>query len=161
MSDEPEPLHLQDEIRQRQPFRSASREAVLGLFRTADLLRHELARIIEPHGVTMQQYNVLRILRGAGETGLPTLAIAERMIERAPGITRIADRLEQVGLVTRIRSREDRRQVVCRITPAGLDLLARIDPAVDENDDRILAMLAVDEQHELIRLLERIRAGYR
>jgi DNA-binding MarR family transcriptional regulator len=152
---------LQEEIRQQRPFRSPGEEAVLGLWRTADLIRHHIARAIEPAGITLQQYNVLRILRGAGAEGLPTLAIAERMIERAPGITRIVDRLLAQGLVTRERSTIDRRQVVCRIAPEGLALLARLEEPVARASDSALPMLAPEEQEHLARLLDRIRAGYR
>jgi DNA-binding MarR family transcriptional regulator len=151
---------LQREIRQTRPFRSASQEAVLGLLRTADVVRRFLARVLEPYDVTPQQYNVLRILRGAGAEGLPTLTIGERMLEDSPGVTRLIDRLVAKGLVSRQRSREDRRQVLCRITPPGLDLLARIDGIVDARDDDALSMLTPDEQRELIRLLDRIRAGH-
>src|SRR5215208_2200660 len=105
------PSILQQEIRQSRPFRSRQQEAVLALLRTSDVVRRFLARIVEPHGITLQQYNVLRILRGAGEEGIPTLAIGERMIEQAPGITRLLDRLESKGLVRRSRCPEDRRQV--------------------------------------------------
>ena len=100
---------LAREIQQRRPFQSARQEAALGLLKTVDLLRLHLSSVLEPFGVTDQQYNVLRILRGAGKDGLPTLAIAERMIERAPGITRLIDRLEKKGLVRRVRDPHDRR----------------------------------------------------
>ncbi len=92
---------LAREIQQKRPFQSARQEAALGLLKTVDVLRLHISRVLEPFGVTDQQYNVLRILRGAGQDGLPTLEIAERMIERAPGITRLIDRLETKGLVSR------------------------------------------------------------
>jgi MarR family transcriptional regulator, organic hydroperoxide resistance regulator len=152
---------LQEEIQQQRPFRSPGEEAALGLWRTADLLRHHFARAIEPYGITLQQYNVLRILRGAGGDGLPTLAIAERMIERAPGITRIVDRLLAQRLVTRERSTIDRRQVVCRIASEGLALLERLEAPVAQASDTALPMLAAEEQEQLARMLDRIRAGYR
>jgi MarR family transcriptional regulator, organic hydroperoxide resistance regulator len=158
MSDEASAL--QREIRQKRPFRSPSQEAVLGLLRTADVVRRFLARVLEPYDVTPQQYNVLRILRGAGAEGLPTLTIGERMLEDSPGVTRLVDRLIAKGLVTRERSREDRRQILCRITPPGLDLLARIDEPMDARDEDALGMLTPDEQKELIRLLDRIRARH-
>ena len=151
---------LQREIGQKKPFRSASQEAVLGILRTADVVRRFLARVLEPYDVTPQQYNVLRILRGAGAEGLPTLTIGERMLEDSPGVTRLVDRLVAKGLVTRARSKEDRRQVLCRIAPPGLDLLERIDGVVDAQDDAALGMLGPDEQKELIRLLDRIRAHH-
>ena len=158
MSDEESAL--QREIGQRKPFRSASQEAVLGILRTADVVRRFLARVLEPYDVTPQQYNVLRILRGAGDEGLPTLTIGERMLEDSPGVTRLVDRLVAKGLVTRARSKEDRRQVLCRIAPPGLDLLAQMDGVVDAQDDAALGTLTPDEQKELIRLLDRIRAHH-
>ena len=92
---------IQAEIKQKKPFRSRQQEAGLALLRTADVVRRRIARVIEPHGVTLQQYNVLRILGGAGKEGMPTLEIAGRMIERTPGITRLLDRLEAKRLVRR------------------------------------------------------------
>src|SRR5882672_7045068 len=118
---------LQREIQQTKPFRSHGQECILGLLRTADVIRRFLARVLEPFDVTPQQYNVLRILRGAGCDGLPTLSIGERMLEEAPGVTRLIDRLEAKGLVQRERSPQDRRQVFCWLTPAGKDLVERID----------------------------------
>lgn len=151
---------LQSEIQQTKPFRSQSQEAVLGLFRTTDILRRTLSQVLEGHGVTQQQYNVLRILRGVGDKGLPTLAIAERMVEHAPGITRLIDRLEKKGWVERQRSTGDRRRVVCRITGGGLSLLESLDGPINDLDDSWLAMLSEEEQGQLIHLLDRIRDAY-
>lgn len=151
---------LRHEIRQTRPFRSLSQEAMLGLFRTTDILRRTNSKVLEPYGLTLQQYNVLRILRGAGDQGLPTLAIAERMVERTPGITRLIDRLLKKELVERERPPGDRRQVVCRITGKGLDLLKDLDEPVAELDDRCLAMLSDEEHQILIDLLDRIREAY-
>jgi DNA-binding MarR family transcriptional regulator len=150
---------LQQEIKQTRPFRSVAQEATLGLMRTADLIRRHIAARIEPHGVTTQQYNVLRILRGARPDGLPTLEIAERMIEQAPGITRLLDRLEAKQLVQRERCPSDRRQVTCRITPQGVALLAAMDPGIDQADADLVAGLDLGEQRQLVRLLDRLRRG--
>lgn len=152
---------LAKEIRQQRPFRSLGQEAVLGLMRTTDLVRRGIARVLEPYDVTPQQYNVLRILRGAGEQGLPTLEIGDRMVEQAPGITRLLDRLEAKGLVTRKRCPEDRRQVLCWLTPAGRDLVERLDEPVDQADATALDMLSDEEKRELIRLLDRVRTSLR
>jgi DNA-binding MarR family transcriptional regulator len=148
---------LQAEIKQTRPFRSSGQEAAVALLRTADVLRRRFAEVLAPTDVTVQQYNVLRILRGAGAAGLPTLEIAERMIERAPGITRLIDKLESAGLVARERSAEDRRAVVCRATSKGLALLAGLDDAVDAADDEALGMLTERERRDLIRTLEKVR----
>jgi DNA-binding MarR family transcriptional regulator len=147
-------------IKQGRPFRSASQEGLLALFLAADAVRRTVALLLDEHGgLPPQQYNVLRILRGAGEAGLPTLEIPERMIEHAPGITRLLDRLEKQKWVERERSQADRRQVICRITKSGLALLARVDEHVDGQDDEILSMLSQKEIRVLIDLLNRIRAG--
>lgn len=149
---------LRREIRQGRPFRSLKQEATLGLLRTADLVRRRMGALVEPHGVTLQQYNVLRILRGAGGP-LPTLEVGERMVEQAPGVTRLLDRIEAKGLVSRERCAEDRRQVLVSITPAGLALLAALDERVDREDDDVLATLDEAETRRLIELLDRVRAG--
>lgn len=130
----------------------------MALIRTADLVRRTVGVVVEPSGITPQQYNVLRILRGAGEAGLPTLEIAERMIEQMPGITRLVDKLEAKKLVARERCRTDRRQVFCRITPAGLALLARLDQPV-EAALSALGTLNRKELTQLVELLDRARSG--
>jgi len=159
-TERPTTSRLQQEIKQSKPFRTPGQEAFLGLFRTVDLLRRKATAQIEPEGITLQQYNVLRILRGAGLPGLPTLEIVNRMIEQAPGITRLLDRLEAKRLVSRERCPDDRRQVTCRISDKGLALLGRIDAAVDAADEALLHPLTIPEQRQLIRLLDRIREGY-
>jgi DNA-binding MarR family transcriptional regulator len=150
---------LKDEIKQRRPFRSRGHEGVLSLLRTADQLKRDLAQVVEPHGLTLQQYNVLRILRGAGARGLPTLDIAERMIEQAPGITRLLDRLEKKAFVRRERCPQDRRQVLVAISPAGLRLLAGLDGPVAKADDALLERLGPRRTVTLIRLLEAVRGS--
>ncbi|HXI21068.1 MAG TPA: MarR family transcriptional regulator [Gemmatimonadales bacterium] len=150
------PVHR--EIKQRRPFPSPAQEAIVALFRTTDRLRRRIAQVLEPSGVTLQQYNVLRILRGAGEGGLPTLEIVERMIEQTPGITRLLDRLERKRLVSRERCPSDRRQVTCRITESGLTLLAGLDATVDRTDEELLG-LEPAELRRFTALLDRIRGG--
>jgi DNA-binding MarR family transcriptional regulator len=130
-----------------------TKAAVLGILRAADVLRRRGAALLEPYGITLQQFNVLRILRGARPDGLCTLTIADRMLEQAPGITRLVDRLEAKGLVVRVRSGEDRRQVWCRITPAGLRLLARLDGPVADLDRALVAGLPRPDQERLAELL--------
>lgn len=137
---------------------------VVGLLRTVDVVRRFLARVVEPQGITLQQFNVLRILRGAeraGEKdGLPTLELAERMVERAPGITRLLDRLEAKRLVRRERCPRDRRQVLCRIAPEGLSLLERLERPMAQADADCLGMLKGPELRTLMALLNRIQAGH-
>ncbi|HYY96786.1 MAG TPA: MarR family transcriptional regulator [Pyrinomonadaceae bacterium] len=108
-----------------------------------------------PFGITAQQYNVLRILRGAEPEGLPTLTIAERMIERTPGITRMIDRLEAKGLVAREVRPHDRRRVYCRITKKGLSLLKQLDEPVEEFNRSAFRTLSDAELRQLVALLER------
>jgi DNA-binding MarR family transcriptional regulator len=145
-------------IRQTKPFRSRRQEGAIAIVLTAEAVRGRVARLLAAEGdLTPQQYNVLRILRGAGAKGLPTLSIVERMIESTPGITRLLDRLEAKKRVRRDRSGEDRRQVVCRITPQGLAALKALDPIVNSADQDVLSSLSDQEVGTLIRLLNRIR----
>jgi DNA-binding MarR family transcriptional regulator len=149
---------VREAIRQTKPFASKRQEGALALLLTTEAVRWRFAQVLAAKGeLTMQQYNVLRILRGAGKEGLPTLSIVERMIEHTPGITRLVDRLEAKGLVARARSAEDARQVLCRITAAGLRELARLDPEVDALDEEVLGCLTQNEVATLIRLLDKVR----
>jgi DNA-binding MarR family transcriptional regulator len=132
---------------------SDRQEAAVRLLQAADVVRRRMSAAIEPYGVTIQQYNVLRILRGAGEP-LPILAIAERMLEHTPGITRLLDRIEAKGLVARVRNAKDRRVYHCSITEAGLALLVSMDAAVDEVDEAAVGDLAPGEVSELLRMLK-------
>jgi DNA-binding MarR family transcriptional regulator len=150
---------VQHEIRQSKPFASKGQEGVVGLLRTADLLRRSLLKVVAPHGLTLQQYNVLRILRGAGDAGLPTLEIAGRMIEQAPGITRLLDRLEAKKLVRRKRCPSDRRQVLARINPPGLELLERLEEPIRVADSALLGRLPRRRLEMLIELLDDVRTA--
>lgn len=153
------PPTVAEEIHQSRPFQSPGHELVLTLFRTAAVIERHNSGPILAAGVSLPQYNVLRILRGAGEAGLPTLSIRDRLVDLSPGITRLIDKLEESGLVTRERDPEDRRQVVCRITAAGLALLAQLDPTVAANDASVAESLSATEQRTLVRLLDQVRAG--
>ena len=152
---------IQREIQQTRPFHSIGAEAIISVMRTAALIERRLNTIVSREGITQPQYNVLRILRGAGEAGLPTLAIRDRMVAASPGVTRLVDRLERAGYAQRERSAPDRRQVVCRITAAGLSLLSRLDGPVGAYDDEAVDMLTAVETRELVRLLDAVRAGNR
>jgi DNA-binding MarR family transcriptional regulator len=149
---------LLEEIKQSKPFRSDAHETYLALLRTADDSKRRVSRVLESAGVTLQQYNVLRVLRGAGQGGLPTLAVAERMIERTPGVTRLIDRMERRGWVERERCTKDRRRVWCKITDAGLTLLASLDRPIEEVNEVFNGALDEDELVELIGYLDRVRA---
>lgn len=130
---------------------------MLAIVRTADVLKRRW-RIAEEWGVTGQQYNVLRILRGSHPEPLPTMEIASRMIENTPGITGLIDRLEEKGLVKRARDAEDRRCSRCSITEKGLALLRQMDPSVDRNEEEALAMLEAKDLDRLIEILEAVRS---
>ena len=130
---------------------------MVGLFRTAEVVRRVLGAVVGARGITLQQYNVLRILRGAGSDGLPTLEIGERMVEQAPGVTRLLDRLEAKGLVRRERCRVDRRQVLCWIEPAGTRLWSDLERPMRDAARRRLAGLAARDLDSLITLMEAVR----
>ena len=147
------------ELQQTRPFHSESQEATIALMRTASVVGRRLARVVEPHGLSLAQYNVLRILRGAGADGLPTLAIRDRMIEEGTTVTRLLDKLESAGLVIRDRNRPDRRQVQCWISDAGLALLATLDPVVEAANEATVSMLEPSTRRQFIETLARIRMG--
>ena len=152
-------MSIQREIKQSRPFAAPTQEATVALLRTADLVRRSVTAVIEPHGITLQQYNVLRILRGAGSKGLPTLEIAQRMIEQTPGITRLIDRLEKKRLVLRERCPTDRRQVFCFITQEGLSLLRGLDAPIRRSEDVALGGLSWRQLEQLLGLLDRARTS--
>jgi MarR family transcriptional regulator, organic hydroperoxide resistance regulator len=151
---------LRDELRQRKPFDSLQQEAHLSISRTEAVLHEALELLLRPYGITPTQYNVLRILRGAGDAGLPTLAIRDRMVEEAAGITRLLDKLESAGHVIRERSTPDRRQVLCHITPKGEALITTLDGPMDAANQRAGSNLDDAERQELIELLGAIRAAF-
>lgn len=129
----------------------------MNILRTADVLRRYFDTLLEPYGLTGQQYNVLRLLRGATPEGLPTMEIAGRMMDKTPGITGLIDRLEQKNLIERRRCDVDRRCVYCAITKEGLALLAELDGPVDEADEQVMAGVSNKEAQELVRMLRAIR----
>jgi DNA-binding MarR family transcriptional regulator len=148
---------LDGETKQKHLVYSRQQDAVVSVLRTANYLDRFCSPVFNQHGITSQQFNVLRILRGAGLGGLPTLDIAEKMIEQAPGITRLLDRLERKKLVRRERPFDNRRQVLCYITKPGLDLLQKLDSPVRNKVNQALHRLNESEIEELIRLLELAR----
>jgi DNA-binding MarR family transcriptional regulator len=147
---------ITDEIKQTRPFRSRSQEATIALMRTAHLLRREVDAVCDGEGITSQQYNVLRILRGA-RAPLPTMEIAERMVEPSCGITRLISALEQKELIKREQWPGDRRQMLCQITPAGLRLLERLDEPMNQLDDKTTGTLSPDQIESLLEALGEIR----
>lgn len=150
---------LKAKIKQRTDFDNPAGEAVLNLMVAGDVVRGQLERIFTAHEITSGQYNVLRILRGAGCDGHPRCEIAARMIERAPDITRIIDRLENQKLVIRERSDEDRRQSVARISEKGLVLLDRIEPQLSEFIGQVSQKMSMAEWIALTSLCEKVYSG--
>lgn len=146
-------------IRQTRPFRSLGQEAMIALALTSEVVRWPLQEVLSAEDLTAQQFNVLRILRGAGPEGLPTLDIAGRMIERTPGITRLLDRMEAKKLVERQRSAEDRRQVWCQISKKGLQSLEALEEPTAVLHERMVAGLTKTETKSLIALLNKVRVG--
>ena len=150
---------VQSEIRQRTPFRSTAQEATIALLRTASVVNRSLARVVEPSGLSLAQYNALRIIRGAGTGGIPTLSIRERMIEEGTTITRLLDKLEEAGLIRRERSYPDRRQVLCFVSDAGRALLDDLDPQVNAADEAVVASLDAGQLDRFIELLDLVRSA--
>ena len=148
---------LQAEIKQTKPFARLEDEAFVNLVRTADRLMAASAQVMKAWDISPTQYNVLRILRGAGGEGLCCGEVGERMITRDPDITRLLDRMESRGLVTRARDRKDRRVIAVRITGAGLRILEEMQPTLEEFAERHLGRLGPEKLRNLIDLLEMAR----
>jgi DNA-binding MarR family transcriptional regulator len=150
---------LQAELKQKTPFNSREHEAYLSLLRTADALQAQVEARLKKFGLTGTQYNALRILRGAGPEGLPCREIGERMITHDPDITRLLNRLEDRGYVSRTRAKDDRRVVYGRITAGGLKLLREMDGPVEKYGREILRHVGQEKLKQLIELLELVRCG--
>ena len=140
------------------PTRAAPPEqiAFLAVVLAGQRLLAQAAERVRSRGLTETQYNVLRILRGAGAAGLDCGEVGERMLTRVPDVTRLLDRLAAAGWVERVRAAEDRRRVVNRITDEGRALLARLDRPVRDLHRAQFADLDGEELATLIRLLERV-----
>ena len=148
---------LKDEIKQGKPFESLEAEVFLNLVRTADALSRSGEEILKLVGLSLNQYNVLRILRGAGEEGLCCREVAERMITRDPDITRLVDRLERRSLVTRSRDSMDRRIITVRVSEAGLKILKDLDRPMDDASRNRLSHMDKEDMRRLSELLEAAR----
>ena len=154
-------VNLQEEIKQTKPFGSLQEELWLNLSRTTAQVGHVIEQRLRSYGLSPTQYNVLRILRGAGPSGLSCGEVAERMLTRDPDITRLLDRLERRGLVVRARASADRRVITVRITPEGLRILAKLDKPVAECHRRQLGHLGQRPLKRLIELLNSTRVTSR
>jgi DNA-binding MarR family transcriptional regulator len=151
------PIGLQAELKQTKPFPRRSTEAFLSILRTAAVLDHQLNEVLRPFGITPTQHNVLRILRGAGDSGRCGREVAERLVSNVPDVPRLLDRMEAMGLLSRERDTDDRRQVTARITRKGLDLLTRVSPVVDAVEQARLGHLTGKTLEALIAGLAAIR----
>lgn len=151
---------LQAEIKQSIPFRSSATEAMLSILRTAAVIEHRMGEELKRFGITGPQHNVLRILRGAGEKGLCGREIGERMVSRVPDVPRMLERMESLKLISRVRDAEDRRQVTARITQKGLDLLTRVEPAMDQAERERFSGLDAGQIQSIIDGLAAVREGF-
>jgi DNA-binding MarR family transcriptional regulator len=150
-------MSLAAEIKQRRPFESLEHEAYLNLVRTATALMRRETELLKTHELTAPQFNVLRILRGAGSEGLICRAIGERMLTYDPDVTKLLDRLEARGLVTREQQSTDRRAIVARITRAGLRVLQEVDKPMLDLVVGLLGHLGAGRLKTLSTLLEEAR----
>ncbi|HEY8561058.1 MAG TPA: MarR family transcriptional regulator [Pyrinomonadaceae bacterium] len=148
---------LQIELKQNKPFRSLEEEAILNIARTAEYLNAAINGLLKASDLTGTQYNVLRILRGAGEEGLSCSEISERMVTKESDVTRLLDRVENRGFISRERPANNRRVVIARITDEGLRVLAELDAPVDELDRGLVGHLGDERLKTLNELLEAIR----
>ena len=149
---------LQQEIHQTKAIRLLEEEATLNIVRTADVLMLALADVLKPYQLSATQYNVLRILRGAGKGGASCKDIGSRLVARDPDITRLMDRLEQRGLVRRDRAKEDRRVVTHELTTAGLHLVNELDGPIEALHKTVMGHMKIEKLRELVALLEEVRA---
>ena len=149
---------LQQEIQQTKAIRLLEEEATLNIVRTADFLMQVLMDVLKPFALSPTQYNVLRILRGAGESGVSCKDVGARLVARDPDITRLMDRLEKRGLLTRDRAKEDRRIVTHRLTRSGLELVNELDHPIEALHRRAMRQVKPERLRELIGLLEEIRS---
>jgi DNA-binding MarR family transcriptional regulator len=145
---------LKRRIKQESDFAGPAQEAMLNLMVAADHFRSRLDRVCAEFGITHGQYNVLRILRGAHPEGHPRCDIAARMLEKAPDVTRLVDRLEAQGLAERARSETDRRLSITRITEKGLALLEEMRPAMEGVERYFAERVSRRDARELTRICE-------
>jgi len=150
-------LRLQDELKQSRPFASIEQEATLNVVRTGAMLTDMIESVLKPYGLSAAQYNVLKILRGAEPEGLCRNEIRDRMLTRMPDMTRLLDRMEDAGLVTRTRQTNDRRLVRTELTERATELLDKIEPNMLEEHRERLGGLSRDDLRRLIELLTAVR----
>ncbi len=148
---------LKSAIKQSKPFKSLHEELLLTLVRTAADVEHQMAQGFKPFGLTTTQYNVLRILRGAGTDGLCRNEIGARLVRQVPDVTRLLDRMEEAGLIVRERGGADRRYVTTRLTAQGLTLVNSLDAEVTAMHTTQVGHLTEKQMKALMDLLEDVR----
>lgn len=148
---------LKSELQQNRDFESLEQETYLNLQRTAGVVHGPFFKLFKAHDLRPSLYNILRILRGQQGKGLACSHIGERMVTRDPDVTRLVDKLLQMGLVQRVRSHADRRVVLISITARGLELLAELDAPLAVLHRRSLGHMSPAELEELNRLLVKAR----
>lgn len=148
---------LQFELKQSKPFVSLGEETFLNIARTTEYLFKALDLLLKQFDVTATQYNVLRILRGAGELGLASGEVGNRMLTSVPDTTRLLGRLEARGLISRHRPKENRRIVIATITSDGLELLSQLDQPIFDYHQRMFGQVSEKNLVQLINTLEDIR----
>jgi len=150
---------LKEELKQKSDFGSLEEEVTLSIARTAEFMMTAIAAVLKPSDLTVTQYNALRILRGAGPDGLMCGEVGERMVTKESDVTRLLDRLEARGLISRNRPPENRRVVMTTITKEGRELLDKLAPSVGECNERLSSALSSAEKRSLIAMLESIRTS--
>jgi DNA-binding MarR family transcriptional regulator len=135
------------------------RDAYLAIMRAAEVLQRDVAELLKKADLSIAQYNVLRVLRGAGSAGLACGEVASRLIRHDPDMTRLTDRLERRGLIERTRDRRDRRVVLTHITASGLALLAELDAPVDALHAKQFGHMSDEALQSLVSRLAEPRAG--
>jgi DNA-binding MarR family transcriptional regulator len=141
----------------RDPQAALEARAFVSLLRTADAMARGAEALLKPYSLSGTQYNILRILRGAGEKGLACSEVGGRLISRDPDMTRLLDRMESRGLIVRAREVQDRRVVKTRITAEGLKLLDELDKPVHELHRRQWRHISAKQLRQLANLLDRAR----
>lgn len=150
---------MQNELKQNKPFNSTAEAVHLAVLVTAEKLKANAAHVFKSKDLTAAQYNVLRILRGAGKNGITCTEISGRMITRDSDITRMLDRLEARGLISRERQADDRRVVKAFIADAGLLLLKELDRPLRKLVENQMAGISENDLKKLVKLLDKIRGN--
>lgn len=148
---------LKEELKTNLDFANIQHEVFLSLMVTVDRMSRRHSDFMSEFGISQKQYNILRILRGAGEQGIPVMEIGRRMIEKSPDVSRIIDRLIDLGFVKRRRQRKDRRVVIVTISDKGLALLSKMDDPVQKEVIDTLRHVEESDLHNLKDLLEKVR----